>query len=236
MLKFACLGAKSCANGHIKNPNYEIISYGSHQKGSKNQAVNQSWGHSTQVDMVDHDGPVRSRHVPNFDVYAKTRTLVRQQTVSLVQHGYYNDVHSDDTNSSGDSFLSSSDCSRQINNSYSTQSVLRESTEIPSSLVTTTFSSMSSFASSFSGDEFYSMLSMDVQTSDVYICTSKYKSTISGDLNVDVGERVMLVHMPKAENRFVLVKSLSSQKCGYVPRYCLTQQQLPYKTSQPEQI
>lgn len=252
MLKFVCFKSlKSCASHQIgKNRDYEIMSYGGQKEeeeviNNNNDEVDQSWRHSTQVDILDNDGPVR-HHVPNFDVYAKTRTLVRQQTVSLIQHGYYynNDefVHSDETISSNSSNENSrdswtprsltSECTCQIGCSCSFRSSNQQSTQIPSSLVTTTTfnsvitsdNSMSSSSSS-SETEFYSMQPMDFHSSDVYTCTSEFKSSIDGDLNVYVGERVMVIHMPKkASDQFMLVKSLATQKCGYVPRYCLEQQ------------
>lgn len=258
MLKFVCFKSlKSCANRQIKSTDYEIMSYGGQDQEEEevrnNDAADQSWRHSTQVDILDNndDGPVRRHHVPNFDVYAKTRTLVRQQTVSLVQHGYYyNDefVHSDETisNSSEDSSTPrslTSECTCQIGCSCSFRSSTQQSTQIPSSLVTTTTfnsvitsdNSMSSSSSSSSSEtEFYSMQPMDFHSSDVYTCTSEFKSLIDGDLNLYVGERVMVIHMPKkASDQFMLVKSLATQKCGYVPRYCLEQQQF---STRPLQI
>lgn len=229
MLKFACLGLKSCSNNRgNKNGDYEIVSYGGEEE-LKSAGSDQSWRHSTQVDTLDiDDGPVRSRHVPNFDVYAKTRTLVRQQTISLVQHGYYNDDSLNSSSSSGSNNSSTSECTCQIGCSCSFRSISRESTEIPSSLVTkTTFNTIepSMFSPNSSSDgEFYTMMSTNVTSRidhGIYVCTSGYKSSIKGDLNAYVGERFMVLHMPK-NNQCLLVRSLASQKCGYVPKSCLT--------------
>lgn len=226
MLKFACLGLKSCASSrNAKNPNYEALGYG------QEPTSNISWRHSTQMDILDSDGPIRGRHVPNFDVYTKARTLIRQQTVSLVQHGYYNnDEEENDTNSTAtDSCVNS--CEPRCNCSFRSFTLDDdESTQIPSSLVTTTtFDSMESSSSSSSSisnssaDMFYSAFDqMTSQQPQVYVCTSEFKSSVKGDLNVRVHDRVVLMHKPRDGNEYLLVKSLATQKCGYVPRSCLT--------------
>lgn len=218
MLKFACL--KSCGSRLAKNHvNYEPIGYG------QDAEDNFSWRHSTQVDVLDADGPIRGRHVPNFDVYAKTRTLIRQQTVSLVQHGYYNNdqVENEDTTSSRcDSCRPGCNCSFR-------SFTMDESTQIPSSLVTTTtFDSMETSSSSSSAcqsdsDEYHSAYDPSTPASkQVYVCMSEFKSTIDGDLNMRVGDRVVLLHTPRDGNQYLLVKSLATQKCGYVLRSCLS--------------
>lgn len=229
MLKFACLGLKSCASSrNAKNSNYEVLGYG------QEPTSNTSWRHSTQMDILDSNGPIRSRHVPNFDVYAKARTLIRQQTVSLVQHGYYNNDEAEtDTNSTAtDSCVNS--CEPRCNCSFRSFTLDNddESTQIPSSLVTTTtFDSMESSSSSSSSmsqsdndDMFYSAFDhlTSQQPSQVYVCTSEFKSSVKGDLNVRVHDRVVLMHKPREGNEYLLVKSLATQKCGYVPRSCLT--------------
>lgn len=165
--------------------------------------VNNEWRHSTQVDV----------QIPDFDVYAKTRTFIRQQTVSLIQHGYYEDeTLTDSTVSStfSSSSSSSSDCSCQMYFPAST-------TQISSSSSTTASSSYFERPSIDEG------IIEDADDSNpiVYVCTYEFTSKIDGDLNLVIGERVRLIHKGKS-NDYLLVKSMFTGKCGYVPRFCLT--------------
>ena len=54
--------------------------------------------------------------------------------------------------------------------------------------------------------------------SKFFVCCINYDARIEGDLTLRFTDRVKLIH---ANKDFALVKNLFTEKCGWVPRYCI---------------
>jgi hypothetical protein len=124
--------------------------------------------------------------------------------------------------------------SRAFSNVYYTSPILSRSVSItsssseslsfssdmfsePTGITANSFECNSEQFKSVNGSYFDSVKSSE---NSLHVCVLAYKAQFEGDLSVNFAERVKILH--SVNNEYALVKNISNNNCGYVPRKCLS--------------
>lgn len=152
--------------------------------------------------------------------------MIKESTKLLIKSGYYSSTDIDLTNDSIDGISNIQENETKNISPLTSTAVSDDSSSFSIESTTIDTQSLSSCSLSSSCDSIYATLDQtnsqdDSQSniSNIYVCSIGYKSRYNGDIDLNVLDKVEVIH--EKDYGYVLVQLLTDGRFGYVPRACL---------------